>query len=112
LERHGPRDNGERGQSLLRQPPRLQETGEVAALPELRDAQIDGPGAGLPHPVAVAVALDQPLGRDSALERTLSVDHSSQKLRVGALLHQRAQLHHRFCHLGHSSVQANKAIRP
>jgi len=52
-----------RGDRLLGQPARLEEGGEVAALAQLRDPQLDRPGAGLPDPVAVAVA---PPGRPSA----------------------------------------------
>ena len=51
-----------RGQRLLGHPPRLQEAGEVAALAQLGDAQLDRAGPGLPVAVAVAVALHQPLG--------------------------------------------------
>ena len=50
------------GQRLLGQPARLQEARKVAALAQLRDAQLDRAGARLPDPVAVAVALDKPLG--------------------------------------------------
>ena len=51
-----------RGQRLLGHPARLQEAREVAALAQLRDAQLDRAGPRLPVAVAVAVALDQPLG--------------------------------------------------
>ena len=56
-----------RRQRLLGHPARLQEAREVAALPELGDAQLDRAGARLPHPVAVAVALRQPLRRALAI---------------------------------------------
>ena len=51
-------DGGER---LLGHAARLQEAGEVGALPELGDAQLDGAGARLPVAIPVAVALCQPL---------------------------------------------------
>ena len=44
-----------RGQGLLGQPPGLEEDREVAAAPQLGDAQLDRAGPGLPIPVAVAV---------------------------------------------------------
>ena len=50
------------GERLLRQPARLQETGKLGALAQLRDAQFNGAGACFPIALAVAVALDQPLG--------------------------------------------------
>ena len=50
-----------RGQRLFGQPPRLEEAGEVAALPELGNAQLDGAGPRLPVPLAVAVALRKAL---------------------------------------------------
>ena len=50
------------GESLFRHAPRLQKGREVAALPELGDVQFDGSGPRLPVPVAVAVALVDPLG--------------------------------------------------
>ena len=46
-----------RRQRLLGHPPRLQEAREVAALPELGDAQLDRPGPGLPVAIAIAVAM-------------------------------------------------------
>jgi hypothetical protein len=49
-----------RRERLLRDPPRLQETRKVAALPELGNAQLDRPGARLPDPIAVAIALHLP----------------------------------------------------
>jgi hypothetical protein len=60
----GPRSPRE---GLLRAPPRFQEAREVAALPELGDAQLDGPGADLPVPAAIAVALHQPIRRALAI---------------------------------------------
>lgn len=48
------------GERLLGHPARLEEAREVAALPELGDPQLDRAGARLP--VAVAVAVGDPLG--------------------------------------------------
>src|SRR5690606_4770274 len=42
---------------LLGQPARLEKARKVAALPELRDLELDGAGAGLPIAVPVAVTL-------------------------------------------------------
>ena len=52
-----------RGERLLGHPPRFEEAREVAALPQLRNAQLDGAGAGLPVTVAVAVAVGEAIGR-------------------------------------------------
>ena len=61
-----------RSQRLLGHPPRLQEAGEVAPLPQLRDLQLDRAGPGLPGPVAVAVALIyDAAGADDILELTV-----------------------------------------
>ena len=40
---------------------RLGSRKEVAAAAQLRDAQLDGPGSGLPVAITVAVALRQPV---------------------------------------------------
>jgi hypothetical protein len=108
-----------RRERFLRHPARLQEAWEVAALPELGDAQLDRPGAGLPaagsqgrppevaperRAVAIAVALRQPARRTLAiagagqalhLERHQALgreaDHLAQQIGVGALLQELAQ---------------------
>ena len=46
-----------RGEGFLGQAPRLQEHREVAAPAQLWDTQLDRPGAGLPDPLPVAVAV-------------------------------------------------------
>jgi hypothetical protein len=48
-----------RRQRLLGEPPRLQKAREIRALAQLRNAQLDRPGARFPHPIAVPVALRQ-----------------------------------------------------
>ena len=58
----------DRGQRLLGHPARLEEAREVAALAQLGDAQLDRAGPGLPVPVAIAVALGQPVGGSSRRE--------------------------------------------
>src|SRR3954471_21678369 len=60
-------DGGER---LLGEPSRLQEAGEVRALAQLRNAQLDRAGAGLPGALPVAVALRQTLGALLAIGRS------------------------------------------
>src|SRR5690606_37238639 len=50
-----------RRKGLLAGPPRLEEPREVAAFAQLRDPELDGPGPGLPEPLAVAVAAVRPL---------------------------------------------------
>jgi hypothetical protein len=105
------------GERLLRHAPGFQETGEVAPLAQLRDAQLDRAGAGFPIPLTVAVALHQPLGRTLAvagagqalhlqLHQPLrgKADHLAQHVGVCALLQQAAQCHHLVGHRGHPSV--------
>jgi len=90
-----------RDQRLLRRAPRLQEGREVGALAQLGDAQIDGAGPRLPGPLAVAVALGQPLvtafavaGTGQRLDLQLhqalggKADHLAQEVGVGALPNQ------------------------
>ena len=93
-------DGGER---LLGEPSRLQEAGEVRALAQLRDAQLDRAGAGLPGALPVAVALRQTLGAllaiggsgqagDLHLHQALGrkADHLPQQVGVGGLLYEPA----------------------
>jgi hypothetical protein len=100
-----------RRQRLLRHPPRLQEPWKVTAAAQLRDAQLDGPSPRLPVPLAVAVALRQPLGALLAiagagqpahlqLHQPLGgeADHLPQQIRVRGLLHERPQAHHLIGH--------------
>lgn len=51
----------DRRQRLLRQPPRLQKSRKIRTFAQLRNAQLDGPGPRLPDPIAIAVALRQPV---------------------------------------------------
>ena len=100
-----------RGERLLRHPPRLEEAREVGALPQLGDAQLDRAGAGLPVPIAIAVALRQPLGAllaiggagqlaDLQLHQPLGgkADHLAQQVGVRGLLDQATQAHHLVGH--------------
>src|SRR5205814_10206006 len=50
------------GERLLGRAPRLQELGEVAALAQLGDLQLDAAGTRVPRALAVAVAAVDPLG--------------------------------------------------
>jgi hypothetical protein len=77
-------DDGD--QRLLRRLPGLEEGREVGALPQLRDAQLQGAEPGVEGPVAEAVAPVQPL------RRPLVPGGADQALHVG--LHQ--QLQHRL----------------
>ena len=47
--------------------PRLEESGEIASLAQLRDAQLDGVRARLPQVIAIAVAVVDPLGTALAM---------------------------------------------
>ena len=104
-------DGGER---LLRHPTRLEEARKVAALAQLRDAQLDGAGAGLPAAVAVAVAMHPPVraplakrGASQPLDLQLhqamggKANHLAQEIGVRAVLKLRPQAHHG---VGHRSV--------
>ena len=75
------------------------------------NAQLDRAGAGLPDPVAVAVALDQTLGVllavsgpglafDLQLHQALcgKADHLAQQIDIRGLLHERAEVHHLVGH--------------
>jgi len=77
-----------RHQGFLRRLARLQERREVAALPQLGNAQLQAAEPGVQRPVAIAVAI----GR--ALAGTLVATGTDQSLHVG--LHQ--QLHHGLGH--------------
>ena len=94
-------------QRLLRHPPRLEEARKVRALAQLGDAQFDRASPRLPIPVAIAVALGEPLRRTLAMRRAGSDadlnlhqplggegDHVAKNVGVGGLLHQRAKVHH------------------
>ncbi|MGY4299186.1 hypothetical protein ACVWXN_007281 [Bradyrhizobium sp. i1.4.4] len=91
------------GERLLGHAARLQEAREVGALAQLGNAQFDRAGAGLPDPVAVAVALGQTLGGllaigraglafDFQLHQPLGgkADHLAQQIGIRGLLHERA----------------------
>lgn len=106
------------GQRFLDGAPRLEERRKVGTGPKARDPQLDAARAGLPVPVAVPVALRQPLTAllavlgaglraDLQFHQPLGreADHLAQKIRIAALLHERAQVHHRFGHRDHPSVQ-------
>ena len=105
-----------RGQRLLGHPPWLQEAGEVAPFPQLRDFQLDRAGAGLPDPVPVAVAVVDPLRRALAVSRAgqplhlerhqplgRKADHLAKQIGVGTLLQKPPQGHHVIGHRGSSS---------
>jgi hypothetical protein len=103
----------DRRQRPLGHPARLQKAGKIAALAQLGDAQFHRSRAGLPVAVAIAVALDKPIGGLLAVARTRQAadlhlhqppggkrDHLAQNIRVRGLLDQRAQVHHRIGHRG------------
>ena len=96
-----------RRQGLLGRPPRLQEAREVAALPELRDLQLDRARAGLPDAVPVAVALVDAIRRSLAVRRTgqtfdlqrhqaldRKADHLAKQIGIRTLFLQGLQGHH------------------
>src|SRR5207245_7019778 len=70
-----------RGERLLGHPPRLQEAREITAPAQLGDAQLDRTGARLPAPIAVPIAVIDPIGR------ALTVPGAGQALDLQ--LHQR-----------------------
>src|SRR5713226_3312930 len=94
----------DRGQRLLGEAAGLEKGREVAAPAQLRDAQLDGAGTGLPVAVAVAVALVAPIGAALAVAGTAQAlalqlhqalgrkaDHLAQECRIRALLQKRAK---------------------
>src|SRR4029077_16323610 len=50
------------GECLLGHSPWFEKAGEIAALPQLRNAQFDGAGTGLPVAFAVTVAVGEAVG--------------------------------------------------
>ena len=76
-----------RQQGLLAAPPRFQQAGEVAALPQLGNVQLHGAHPGIPGAVAVAVAVGDPLRAAFAV---LSADLGGN-LGVHDAVHQNAQ---------------------
>ncbi len=96
-------DDGDQGP--LGGPPRLQELREVAAAPELGDAQVDAAGARVPAALAVAVAAVLPSGGSLFIVRDATarlgvdlhellgheVDHLAQDVDIGALFGQFGQ---------------------
>jgi hypothetical protein len=73
-----------RRQRLLRHTPRLQEPWEVAALPELRNAQLHRARARLPQPIAKAVAVIEPIGMALAMRRPVKPSTSNAISRCAA----------------------------
>src|SRR6266481_5899091 len=76
---------------------RLEEAREVAALAQLRDAQLHRPGAGFPIAVAIPVAVGDPIGGAFAVRRAGQAldlqlhqamrgkaDHLAQQISIGA----------------------------
>ena len=85
------------GQGLFCHAAGFEEAGEVTALAQFRNAQLDDSGAGFSG--AVAVALDQPIGAAAAARRAGQVldlqvhqalgrvtDRLAQKVAIGRLL--------------------------
>jgi len=116
-----------RRQGLLSQATRLQESREIAAFPQLGDAQLHRAGAGLPQPVAVTVAMGNPLrtalamgGAGQPLDLQLhqalggEADHLAQEIGVGALFQKGTKSHHLVGHrwiLGSVVGSATKPYR-
>ena len=101
------------GQRPLGHPARFEKAGKVAALAQFGDAQFDRAGAGLPVAIAIAVALDEPVGGFLAVRGARQAanlhlhqppggigDHVAQNIRIRGLLDQRAQVHHGIGHRG------------
>src|SRR5205814_10045753 len=101
------------GERLLGRAPRLQELGEVAALAQLGDLQLDAAGTRVPRALAVAVAAVDPLGAllviagaatpfDIELHEALGheLHHLAQHVDVGSLLGEFGQCHSGGGHRG------------
>ena len=102
-----------RRQCPLGHPARFEKAGKIAALAQLRDAQFDCAGAGLPVAIAIAVALDKPIGGLFAVTGARQAaylhlhqppggkrDHLAQNIRIRGLLDKCAQVHHGIGHRG------------
>lgn len=109
------------GQRLLGQAPWRQKAREIRAFAELRDTQLDRPGARLPDSIAVAVALRQPLPallapRRSGLAAHVNLheplggkaEHLTQQISVGRLLQQPLKGRHLVGHQFGASVQVGR----
>lgn len=114
-----------RRQGLLGHAPRLEEAWKVAALPQLRNAQLDSPGTGLPVPVAIPVALRPACGVLLAVGRARhgadlqchqpfggKPDHLAQKVRIRGLLDKVAKAHHVSGHRWKLRSRLVSATRP
>ena len=101
----------DRGQSLLGQAAGLQEGREVAAFPQLGNAQLHRAGTRLPQPIAIAIALGDPLRTALAMGGTGhafdlkghqalggEANHLPQQIGVGTLFQKRAKAHHLVGH--------------
>ncbi len=99
------------GEGLLGHSPWFEKAGEVATLPQLRNAQFDGAGAGLPVTFAVTVAVGEAVGvagsvrgtgeaLDLQLHQALGAeaDHLAQEVGIGGLLQQATEVHGVFGH--------------
>ena len=88
-----------RGECLLGHAAWFQKGRKITALAQLRDPQLDGPGAGLPNPIAIAVAVIDTFraalpmrgarqARDFQLHQSLrgKTHHLAQQISVRALL--------------------------
>src|SRR4029077_418235 len=84
---------------------------EVAALAQLGDAQLDRPGARLPNPVSIAIAVIDAVGAAFAMRGTDEAfdlqlhqalrgkpHHLAQQIGVRTLLQQSAKAHHLVGH--------------
>ena len=81
-----------RHERLLGAPPGLQQpVGEVRALPQLRDRELDRADARVPRPLPVSVADVDPLGRALPVRRTAERVRLRPHQRLRELLHHRAQ---------------------
>ena len=76
-----------RGERLLGRASRLQERGEIAAFPELRDLQLDRADARLPGPLAIAIAMIGTRGRALAVRRPGQALHLHVHHAVGDVGH-------------------------
>ena len=100
-----------RSQRLLGHAPRFEKGRKITALAQLGDAQLNRAGAGLPDPIAVPIAVIDPVwaalamrGAGPALDFQLhqalrgKTDHLAQQVGIRALLQQRAKAHHLIGH--------------
>jgi hypothetical protein len=106
-------DGGER---LLGQAPRLEQAGEVGALAQLRNAQLDGAGPRLPEAITITIALREPLGALLAVAGPGQAGHLQLHQPFGRkadhLAQEIAERDRQLVDVGQDLVASGRRVRP